>query len=82
MSVSYEMQGTSGNRELSEAERILLRIVEGGSDLELSEDEEEERNEIQDEAEISEEDDDDNNGSHEENETQRSPFWVRSGTQD
>lgn len=44
MSVSYKMQGTSGNRELSEAERILLRIVEGGSDLELSEDDEEERN--------------------------------------
>lgn len=79
MSVSYKMQGTSGNRELSEADRLLLRIVEGGSDLELSEDDEEERNEIQDEAEISEEEEEDD-GSHEENKTQHSPFWVKSDT--
>uniref|UniRef100_A0A7N8X7H3 PiggyBac transposable element-derived protein domain-containing protein n=1 Tax=Mastacembelus armatus TaxID=205130 RepID=A0A7N8X7H3_9TELE len=72
------MQGTSGDRGLTEAERILLRIVDGGSDLELSEDDEEDRNEIEDEDESSEEEDDEKDENHEENEAQCSPFWVRS----
>ena len=46
---------TSGSRGISEAERILLRIVEEESDLELSEDEVEE-GQREEEVESSEED--------------------------
>ncbi|KAJ8381106.1 hypothetical protein SKAU_G00018840 [Synaphobranchus kaupii] len=64
-----------GQSSLAEAERILNRIVEAESDLDLSD---EEAPELQVETEAEKDSSEDESESEEEQEEERHPLWARS----
>ncbi|XP_061084662.1 dual specificity mitogen-activated protein kinase kinase 4b isoform X2 [Conger conger] len=72
----WRCQNETGDRALTVAERILQKICEGDSDIELSDGEDEEGQVAVEEAESSEEEAEDEE--EENDDTFHGPFWVRS----
>ncbi|XP_035259726.1 dual specificity mitogen-activated protein kinase kinase 4b isoform X2 [Anguilla anguilla] len=72
----WRCQNETGDRALTVAERILLKIFEGDSDIELSDGEDEEGQVAVEEAESSEEETEDEQ--EENDDTPHGSFWVKS----